>query len=229
MAFAPARRQLLDQTMHDRGLDGAGSRALVVGGGYSPIAADLRDRGFDVTAVDPSPAATEIARADTPGVTFRTAPPTALGVDSTSFDLVYAADTLEITDDLDTVLAQLSDAARPGSTVVLDTVTDTVIAKLVYLIAFPRLPFTRIMPADRYVSSRLRNPRDLKRACRRAGMNVDSIIGFEPASLASLVRAVLGRRAGRITDDDLPGVAGFHLGERDHAPVVTYFAIATAS
>jgi len=227
MAFVHARRQLLDRIVRERSLKGAGRRALVVGGGYSPIAADLRDRGFDVTAVDPSPSATDIARAENDGVAFRAAPATDLGVDPASFDLVYCADTLEVTDDLDGVLAELNTTLRRAGTIVLDTVTDTVIARLIYLIAFPRLPFTRIMPRGRYTAARLRNPRDLEEACRRAGITIDSMIGFEPASIGSLVRAVLDRRAGRISDDDLPDAAGFHLSDDGHDPVVTYFAVGT--
>lgn len=225
MAFVPARRQLLDRLTSARSLHGG--RALVVGGGYSPIPADLRDRGFEVTAVDSSPAATDIARGETPGVTFCTAPATELGVEAESFDLVYVADTVEVSDDLDGVLAQLAGAARPGATIVVDTVTDTVVAKLIYLIAFPRLPLTRIMPAGRYSAARLRNPRALTQACRRVGIEVNDIVGFEPASVISLVRAVLDRRAGRLADDDLAQAVDFHLSDAEHAPVVTYFAVAT--
>lgn len=230
MAFAPARRQLLDRIGCDLGPVGTGGRALVVGGGYSPIPADLRDRGFTVTAIDPSPEATAIARGDTSGVDFRAAPPDALALEDdemAAFDLVYLADTVEVTDDLDGVLSQVADAARPGGTVVLDTVTDTVVAKIIYLIAFPRLPFTRIMPPGRYAASRLREPARLEDACRRAGLTVNAVVGFEPASVGSLVRAVLDRRARRITDEDLPDAAGFHLSTDDHAPAVTYFAVAT--
>lgn len=230
MAFVPARRQLLDRIASERGLDGDGQRALVVGGGYSPIPADLRDRGFEVSAIDPSPAATAFARADIPGVAFYAAPPTNLGLgeeEVASFDLVYVADTVEVNDDLVGVLDQVGAAARPGGTVVIDTVTDTLVAKLIYLIVFPRMPPTRIMPVGRYTGSRLRNPRLLEDACQRSGMAVDSVVGFEPASIGSLVRAVLARRAGRIADDDLPDAAGFRLSNEDHAPVVTYFVIAT--
>lgn len=227
MAFVPARRQLLDRLEAERGLAGSGRRALVVGGGYSPIPADLHGRGFAVTAVDPSPAATEFARADTPGVTFRAAPPTDLGVDSGGFDLVYAADTLEVSDDLDAVVDQLANAVRPGGTLVLDTVADTVVARLIYLFAFPLMPFVRFMPRGRYTSSRLHSTRELEEACRRAGLRPDYLVGFEPRSIGALVRAVLDRRSGRISDEGLPAAAGFHLSDDGHAPVVTYFAVAT--
>lgn len=224
MAFVPAREQILDRIdarKSDRG------RALVVGGGYSPIAASLRDRGYTTTAVDPSPAATALAEAEVHGITFFTGIPTALGAEDEWFDLVYCADTLEVVDDAVAVLAELARVARPGATIILDTVTDTLIAKLIYLLAFQRLPFTRIMPQRRYSASRLRNPRYLAGACLQLGIAIDSVVGFEPESVGSLVRAVLNRRAGKITDDDIPDTAGFHLSLDDDDPVVTYFAIAT--
>lgn len=227
MAFAHARDDLLDQVLSGRHLAHGQARALVVGGGYSPLAASLRDRGLDTTAIDSSTTATTIARETTDGVTFRTAPPTALGVEPRSFDLVYCADTLEVASDLDAVMASLSSALRQGGTLILDTVTDTVIAKLIYLLAFQRLPFTQIMPPGRYSAARLRNPRDVELSCAAVGLTVDSVIGFEPASVSALVKAILDRRSGRITDAALPQTAGFHLSEEGHAPVVTYFAIAT--
>lgn len=93
--------------------------------------------------------------------------------------------------------------------------------------AFQRLPFTRIMPARRYFSDRLRSPVALTEAARHAGIEVHTFVGFEPRSVGSLVRAVLDRRAGRIDDADLPAAAGFRLSADGHPPVVTYFAVGT--
>lgn len=59
------------------------------------------------------------------------------------------------------------------------------------------------------------------------GLTVDLVVGFEPASVGSLVKAVVGRRAGRLRDDELAGAADFRLSDPDHALVVTYFAVAT--
>ncbi|WP_346036103.1 class I SAM-dependent methyltransferase [Brevibacterium picturae] len=228
MAFAPAREQLLDRILHERSWPRAGERrALVVGGGYSPLAVALRDRGFVTTAVDSSASATALGAADASGVEWRTARPSELQVEPSSFDLVYCADTLEVEADAAVILAALAAAAKPGATVVLDTVTDTLVARLIYLVAFQRLPWTRIMPSRRYSANRLRGPRLLTQASQYAGLSVDDVIGFEPKSVGSLVRAILDRRSGRITDAELPGAAGFRLSVSNHAPVVTYFAVAT--
>lgn len=224
-AFGLARDQLLDRVLADRGLDGGD--ALVVGGGYSPLPAALRDRGFTTTAIDSSGEATAIARTLTSGVRFLTAPARDLPVEPGSFDLVYCADTLEVSDDREAVLNALALALRPGGTLILDTVTDTLMAKLIYLLAFQRLALTRIMPADRYSASQLQNPESLRRACELSGLDIDEVIGFEPASVGALVKTVLDRRADRITDDDLPLAAGFHLSSGAHRPIVTYFAVAS--
>lgn len=228
MAFVPAREQLLDQLLRERRWPRAGQRrALVVGGGYSPLPVALRDRGFVTTALDSSASATAIGAADTPEVEWRTARPSEPHVEPASFDLVYCADTLEVEADVDSILAALAAAAKPGATVVLDTVTNTFVARLIYLVAFQRLPWTRIMPSRRYSHDRLRNPSLLIQASQQAGLSIDNVIGFEPKSVGSLVRAVLDRRSGRITDADLPEAAGFRLSSSNHAPVVTYFIVLT--
>lgn len=67
---------------------------------------------------------------------------------------------------------------------------------------------------------------DLEEACRREGITGDSVVSFEPASVWSPVRAVLDRRAGRISED-LPAAAGFHLSGDGHDSAVTYFAAGT--
>lgn len=228
MAFVPAREQLLDRLLGARDASTAvRRRALVIGAGYSPLARALRERGFETTSIDPSEEATAIARLDAPGERISTAPATALSTERDFYDLVYCADTLEVGDDLDAMIGAAAAAARPGATIVFDTVTNTLVARLIYLVAFQRLPFTRIMSPGRYTSSRLRNPSELTEACERANLTNETILGFEPKSILSLVSALLKRRTGRIADEALPAAAGFHLSPEGHAPVVTYFAVAT--
>ncbi len=128
--------------------------------------------------------------------------------------------------DLSAVLAELAAVLQPGGVIILDTVTDTLVAWLVHLVAFQRFPLTRIMPAGRCARANLRSPQSLRDACVAVGLVVDRVVGFEPASVGSLVKAVVGRRSGRLTDDELAGAADFTYSDPDHAPVVTYFALA---
>lgn len=225
MAFDPVRKALIGDVLGRRGL--SGGTALVVGGRYSPLTRIFRDHGFAVTGVDPSADATRIARETIAGVQFESAPADALGLPRQQFDVVYCADTVEVVKDLSAVLAELAAVLRPGGVLILDTVTDTFVARLVYLFAFQRFPLTRIMPAGRYARANLRSPQSLRDGCAAVGLTVDLVVGFEPASVGSLVKAVVGRRAGRLRDDELAGAADFRLSDPDHAPVVTYFAVAT--
>lgn len=177
LAFMPAREALLDQLLGD--FSSSSRRALVVGGGYSPLAQALLDRGFETTVVDPSEEAVEIARSLTPGARFMVAPSVTIDPSLGDFDLVYCADTLETHDHLDQMMGQLAKALAPGGWLILDTVADTVIAKFIYLLAFQRLPFSKIMPSPRYAASRLRNPEAIRLALRNAELSLEKIIGFE--------------------------------------------------
>lgn len=227
-AFEPARVALLNSSRIEEVSAASGvvdRTALVIGGGYSRLPGLLRDRGFTTTAADSSDEATAIAGRCAEGVTHLVAHPARLPVADAAYDLVYCADTLEVLDDIAPVLAEIQRVARPGATIVLDTVAKTFLAKAIYLLAFQRIPFTRIMPPGRYAAARLRDPGDLAATCASVGIDITEIIGFEPASPLALVMSVFDRRAGRINDADLPEAAGFRLSASGHAPVVTYFAV----
>ncbi|MFC9969676.1 class I SAM-dependent methyltransferase [Spirillospora sp. NPDC127200] len=199
-----------------------GRRALVVGGGRGPLPGGLAGLGLDVTAVDPSAEATALAGAAAgPPVSYRTAPAEALDVPAGSFDLAYCADTFEVVPDLDRVIAQAAAALRPGGVLVYDTVNRTPVSRLVYLGAFQAIPWTRIMPPGRYSADRLRPPSEVAAALARHGLASGGVCGFKPKSAAALVKAVRARRAGRITDEQVPEAVGFVL-DPEGAPVVTY-------
>jgi 2-polyprenyl-6-hydroxyphenyl methylase/3-demethylubiquinone-9 3-methyltransferase len=205
-----------------------GDPALVVGSGRGDLARGLARLGMDVTALDPSAAATELARERDGGasVVYRTARAEDLGdLPDSSFAFAYYADTFEITADLDRVLAAAARVLRPGGVLVYDTVTRTPVSRLVYLGAFQAFPPTQIMPPGRYSADRLRPPEELADALARAGLTSDEVCGFAPRSLRALVSAVLARKRDRITDDEIPGVVGFEL-TPDHVPVVTYLGLA---
>jgi 2-polyprenyl-6-hydroxyphenyl methylase / 3-demethylubiquinone-9 3-methyltransferase len=209
-----------------------GEPALVVGSGRGDLARGLARLGLDVTAFDPSAQATELARqrAERNGggaaVTYRTVQAENLGeLPDASFALAYYADTFEITADLDRVLAHAARVLRPGGVLVYDTVTRTLVSRLVYLGAFQAFPSTRIMPPGRYSAERLRRPQEMADALARAGLTSEEACGFAPRSLRALVSAVLARRRGRITDDEIPNVVGFEL-TPSHSPVVTYLGFA---
>jgi 2-polyprenyl-6-hydroxyphenyl methylase/3-demethylubiquinone-9 3-methyltransferase len=178
---------------------------------------------LEVTAVDPSPSATRLARESGDGerVEYETAPAEEPGHPAGSFDLAYYADTFEITSDLDRVVAQAARVLRPGGVLCYDTVNRTFLSRLVYLGAFQAIPQTRIMPRGRYAAARLRRPAELIRVLERHGLRNEDICPFQPAAARDLIGTVLARRHGRITDDQVAAMAGFVLAP-DHRPLVTY-------
>lgn len=200
-------------------------RALVVGSGRGLLAHGLAGLGFEVTAVDPSAAATELAREASArtglAVEHRTAPAERLDVAEAGFDLVYLADTLEITRDPDRVVAQAARALAADGLLVYDTVNRTLISRLVYLVAFQRLPMTRVMPTGRYAASRLRTPAEVAALLASHGLADGGTCDFRPGSIRSLVAGILARRSGRIGDDEIEALVGFVLAPKSR-PQVTY-------
>ncbi|HEX2314419.1 MAG TPA: methyltransferase domain-containing protein [Thermomonospora sp.] len=212
--------------------DPAGTHALVVGGGRGLLPRGLARLGMGVTAADPSPAATAMAReaAEREGlpVDHDTAPAERLPYPDDTFDLVYVADTFEITDDLDQVVREAARVLRRGGLLVYDTVNRTPVSRLIYLGAFQKLPMTRIMPPGRYAADRLRRPEEVAAALTRHGLVPGDVCAFKPKDGRSLVRATLARRRGEITDEQIPPMVRFVL-DPGGRPVVTYFGHARKS
>ncbi|NSL42663.1 bifunctional 2-polyprenyl-6-hydroxyphenol methylase/3-demethylubiquinol 3-O-methyltransferase UbiG [Streptomyces sp. 8P21H-1] len=227
LTFQSARLEYLRHVLSELSLVAAGSRALVVGSGRGLLACGLARLGFEVVAADPSPAATALAldADDGLGITYLTTPAEELDLPDGSFGLVYCADTLEITERPDEVLAQAARVLRPGGAFVYDTVNRTPVSRLIYLGAFQAFPGTRIMPRGRYAAHRLRRPAELAAALDRAGLSAKDVSAFRPRGVRSLVRATRGRRRGTLTDDQLPELVDMVL-EPEGNPVVTYLGYA---
>ncbi|MCX5206329.1 methyltransferase domain-containing protein [Streptomyces sp. NBC_00237] len=227
LTFQSVRLEYLRRTLDRLSLTEAGSRALVVGSGRGVLARSLARLGFEVVAADPSPAATALALAEDGGlgVTYLTTPAEQLDLPDGSFDLVYCADTLEVTERPDAVLAQTARVLRPGGVFVYDTVNRTPVSRLVYLGAFQAFPGTRIMPHGRYAAHRLRRPEELAESLDRAGLRAQDVSSFKPRDVRSLVRATRGRRRGTLTDEQLPESVGMVL-EPEGSPLVTYLGYA---
>jgi 2-polyprenyl-6-hydroxyphenyl methylase/3-demethylubiquinone-9 3-methyltransferase len=223
LTFQSVRLEYLRQVLSELSHAAAGSRALVVGSGRGLLARGLARLGFEVVAADASLAATALAldADDGPGITYLTTPAEELDWPDGSFDLVYCADTLEITERLDAVLAQAARVLRPDGAFVYDTVNRTPVSRLIYLGAFQAFPGTRIMPRGRYAAHRLRRPAELAEALDRAGLSAKDVSAFKPRDLRSLMRATRGRRRGTLTDEQLPELVDMVL-EPDGNPVVTY-------
>ncbi|WP_227983345.1 class I SAM-dependent methyltransferase [Nocardia spumae] len=227
ISFQEVRLTYVVSTLRRLGIDPAGCSALVIGSGRGLLARGLAGLGCRVVALDPSAEATGLAREAARGeaVEYATASAEQPGRYGETFDIVYCADTFEITDDLDGVLAQVSRLLRPDGVLCYDTVNRTPISRLVYLVAFQSLPFTRIMPRGRYTAARLRTPGEVAATLTAHGLRGDNICSFKPGKIRDLVRAVRARRRGTITDPEIPALTGFVL-EPEGKPVVTYLGCA---
>ncbi len=204
--------------------------ALVVGGGRGLPAAGLARLGYRVTAVDPSPVAAGHARAvhrrDGLEIADLVANADELPFEDGEFDLVYYADTFEVSGDLDGVLDEAARVLAPGGTLVYDTVSRSALSRLVYLGAFQAVPMTRIMPPGRYRADRLRTPAEVAAALARHGLRNRDVREFKPRNPLGLVRAILARRGGRITDEEIPPLVDFVLSPAAARPLVTYVGYA---
>jgi 2-polyprenyl-6-hydroxyphenyl methylase/3-demethylubiquinone-9 3-methyltransferase len=228
VTFQPVRLQYVRNVLARSGLEPAGAPAVVVGSIRGELARGLAALGMDVTALDPSPVATQLARdADGGGTTrYRTAAAEDLSAfPDGAFAFAYYADTFEVTPDLPAVAGHAARVLRPGGVLVYDTVARTPVSRLVYLGAFQAIPATRIVPPGHYRTERLRPPAEVAGVLGEAGLCHVDVCGFRPRSVAALVRAVLGRKSGRLRDEDLATAVEFVL-DPDHAPVVTYLGTA---
>ncbi|MFH8370120.1 methyltransferase domain-containing protein [Streptomyces sp. NPDC018031] len=229
VSFQDARLEYVTRTLRKLGLDAAGSAMLVVGGGRGVLPRGLARLGFDVLSLDPSETATGLARAasghDGLPVSYRTSSAEELDADDAAFDIAYYADTFEVTSRLDQVVAHAARVLRPGGVLLYDTVNRTPLSRLIYLGAFQGFPMTRIMPPRRYAADRLRTPAEMAAALARHGLRNEDVCDFKPKNPPALVKAVLARRRGRITDEEIPPIVDFVLAP-DARPLVTYLGYA---
>ncbi len=230
VAFNGVRIQYVQELLTRLGVDPAGKRALVIGSVRGDLARSLAGLGLRVTAVDPSPVATGRARERDldPGrsVRYETAESDDLDRLGGPFDLVYCADTLEISNDLDRVIRAAAAALAADGVIFYDTVARSTLGRIVYLGLFQRLPATRIMPPGRYAAERLRPPEEVISALSGQGLTSEDIRGFKPRNPINLVKAVFARRSGRISDDGVAPMADFVLEKPGARPLVTYLGCA---
>ncbi|MDI6104624.1 methyltransferase domain-containing protein [Actinoplanes sp. NEAU-A12] len=228
VAFTSVRMRYVQELLARLGVAPAGKQALVIGSVRGDLARGLATLGPRVTAADPSPVATGRARDRDigGGVRYETSDVDDLGRLGGPFDLVYCADTLEISDDLDRVISAASAVVAPGGVLFYDTVARTPLSRIVYLGLFQGLPATRIMPPGRYAAPRLRPPEEVIDALHRHGLTSEDVRGFKPGNPVDLVKAVFARRSGRICDDDVAPMVNFVLEKPGTRPLVTYLGCA---
>jgi 2-polyprenyl-6-hydroxyphenyl methylase/3-demethylubiquinone-9 3-methyltransferase len=233
-SFQPLRAAYVRGVLLDRiGIAPMGKRALAVGAGRGLLARELARLGFAVSAQEINPAVGWLGQqaAAREGLTidYEIGEAGRLPYADQSFDVGYWADTLEVTPDLDTVLAEGARVLRPGGVFIYDTVARTRLSRLIYLGVMQSWRWTRIAPAGRYAWERLRDPDELAHKLARHGLRNEEIRGFLPANPVRMVQATRRARHGDIGDAELADLAGMRLAPAGKRPDVTYlgFAIRT--
>lgn len=226
-AFQPVRTDYTRRVILERlGLNPQGKRALVVGCGRGLLARELGRFGFAVAALDPAAPAIRLAKQATAGngsrVDYEVGDARRLPHADGVFDVAYYHDTLEITPELDMVLAEAARVLRRQGALLYDTVNRTALSRLIYLGAIQSWRWTRIMPPGRYAWDRLRPPDELAATMARHGLRNQDVTGFLPASPWRLLRGMLRARRGGIGDAELARLAGMHLAAAGKRPDVTY-------
>ncbi|MBT2207122.1 methyltransferase domain-containing protein [Actinomadura sp. NEAU-AAG7] len=222
LTFQDVRMEYVTSVLNRLDIPCSGRTALVIGSGRGLLAQGLARLGLGVVALDPSREATAMAQeADTESVQYMTARAEDPGLADASFDVLFYADTFEITDDLDRVVAHAARLLRPGGVLFYDTVNRTPLSRLIYLGAFQALPQTRIMPRGRYTAARLRTPAEVASALAAHGLKNEDVCSFKPTNVLDLVKATVARRSGKIDDRAVKEMTSFIL-EPEGKPLVTY-------
>jgi 2-polyprenyl-6-hydroxyphenyl methylase / 3-demethylubiquinone-9 3-methyltransferase len=144
-----------------------------------------------------------------------------------AFSVVFAQNTFEHIDDKTANLKALSRVVQPQGLVIFDTISQSTIAKVIYLGAFQAFPLTSIVKPGTYVDARFIKPKDLQALAIHEGFELESVQGFQPRSILSLVLATIGRKLGTVKDAELANRASMILSESKAEPAVTYFGTLT--
>jgi 2-polyprenyl-6-hydroxyphenyl methylase/3-demethylubiquinone-9 3-methyltransferase len=230
-SFQPVRSAYVREVLLGRlGLEPAGKRALVVGAGRGLLARELARMGYAVSAQDGDPEAVRRGRAaadgERPTVDYELGDAERLPYPDAAFDVGYWADTLEITPDVDAVLAEAARVLRPGGVLLYDTVARTRLSRLIYLGVLQSWGWTRIAPAGRYAWDRLRDPDELARSLAEHGLRSEDVRGFLPAGPIRMVHATRRARRGDIDDSELAALARMRPAAAGKRPEVTYLGFA---
>jgi 2-polyprenyl-6-hydroxyphenyl methylase / 3-demethylubiquinone-9 3-methyltransferase len=249
LAFLNIRLLFIDQVLQTRSIALNELKILVVNGGDSSIAAALAAAGARVTVLDNDGAALARAAANAQrlGLSSRmqfvggpldsgamsasgaSGASGSSGTSSTSgasrFALAVVSNTFELTSDKPAAIAALAAVMEAGGVIVFDTINRSGASRLIYLGAFQAFPLTAFVPTGTYAYDRFVPPCLLQELSAAHGMRLESVRGFMPGDVASLVGALIGRKFGRGRDAELAQRAQMKLSAPDSEPAVTYFGV----
>lgn len=163
-----------------------GALLLDIGCGGGLLAPHVSDKGYRHLGVDLGAAACAVAR--THGVVPVRADAAHLPVADGSVDVVVAGEVLEHVSELGPVVAELARVLRPGGTLVVDTLADTLLCRVLLVHLAERLPF---VPRGIHDPALFVDPDELRDRCRAGGIELE-LHGLRP-NVRDGVSWLLGR------------------------------------
>ena len=164
-----------------------GAVLVDVGCGGGLTAPHVAGKGYHHIGLDIGGQATRIARDH--GVVVVQADAHRMPVASGTADVVVAGEILEHVDDLDTVVVEIARVLRPGGVLVIDTLADTRVCKLLMVTIAER---ARVAPPGIHDPALFVDPARLVGLCARSGIALE-VHGLRPA-IGQGIAWLVGRR-----------------------------------
>jgi 2-polyprenyl-6-hydroxyphenyl methylase/3-demethylubiquinone-9 3-methyltransferase len=202
-AINPVRVQYFREVLVERRrLKPSQLQLLDVGCGGGFLAEAFARLGCQVTGVDPSGPAIEVAaahaRASGLAIDYRVGTGEQLPAGDGCFDVVSCCDVLEHVADLDAVISEMARVVRPGGVFLYDTINRTLPSKVAVIKVAQEWPLTRIVPQHLHEWQMFITPSELETALERHGLRSCESVGIAPKSnpvflLGSLIALKRGK------------------------------------
>jgi 2-polyprenyl-6-hydroxyphenyl methylase/3-demethylubiquinone-9 3-methyltransferase len=194
--------------IEELGADLRGTTALDIGCGGGLLAEEFARLGLNVTGIDPSEPALEIARAHAAGsglkIEYRHGRGEKIPFPDGSFDIAYCCDVLEHVDNVDRVIGETARVLKPGGIYLYDTLNRTPLSKLVMIKIAQDWKVTRFVETRLHDWAMFIKPAELRHLMARHGIESRGIAGIEPGiSPLGMMTLSHKRKRGEITYGEL--------------------------
>lgn len=177
----PWRLPYFKTVIAENGISPHNTNVLDVGCGGGLLAEEIASMGLDVTGIDPSEQAIEVARAHALenglAIDYRVGSAERLPFENGSFRIVTCCDVLEHIPDWELVLGEIARVLRPGGIVFYDTINRTALSKLIFIKVAQEWRLTAIAPKDLHVWEMFIKPCELLDSLKQQGFDNKDLVG----------------------------------------------------
>jgi 2-polyprenyl-6-hydroxyphenyl methylase/3-demethylubiquinone-9 3-methyltransferase len=177
----PWRLPYFKAVIAENGINPHNTNVLDVGCGGGLLAEEIASMGFDVTGIDPSEQAIEVARAHARenglAIDYRVGSAERLPFENGSFRMVACCDVLEHIPGWKLVLGEIARVLRPGGIFFYDTINRTALSKLIFIKVAQEWRLTAIAPKDLHVWEMFIKPRELLDSLKQQGFDNKDLVG----------------------------------------------------